>query len=125
MSSRRGFSLIEILVALFVMSMVVVFSSVVNSTIKVTRDSTYENVAFRIADSKLGELRAAGYTSLPVSGPFLADELSTIPEGAASTSVVSVNAKIKQITTGVSWRGADGLPRYVSLTTLMTQSGGL
>ena len=113
------------LIALFIMSLATAFVTVVVGTIKVTRDGAYENVAFRIADSKLDELRAGGYAALPASGPFSVPELVEVPQGAASTSVTVWNAQTKQVVTGVSWKGADGAPRYVSLTTRITESGGL
>lgn len=113
------------LVALFIMSLTLVFVMIVAGTIKTTRDSAYENIAFRIADSKLGELRALGYAALPTSGPFSTPELASIPQGTASTSVTIRNAKTKEVRAGVSWRGSDGLIRVVSLTTLVTESGGL
>lgn len=94
-------------------------------TIKVTRDSTFENVAFRIADSKLNELRAGGYATLPTSGPFSDSQLTALPQGLASTTVTDWNAKTKQVVIGVSWFGADSTTHYVSLVTLVTESGGL
>ena len=117
--------MIEMLVALFIMSVAVAFVTIVVGTIKVTRDSTYENVAFRIADSKLDELRAGGYATLPASGPFSDSGLASLPQGVASTSITDWNAKTKRVTASVSWRGADNLTRFVSLTTLITESGGL
>lgn len=106
------------------MSVAAVFVMIVVGTIKVTRDGAYENSAFRIADSKLDELRAGGYASLPESGPFSYPELVSLPQGAASTTVIVWNAKTKQVVVGVSWQGQDST-RYVSLTTLITEVGGL
>jgi len=122
---KRGFSLIEIIVALFIVSVAIVFATIVVGTIKVTRDSTFENIAFRIADTKVNELRAGGYAGLPISGAFFDPGLATLPQGVASTSVTDYNEKTKQVTTGVSWLGADQTTHYVSVTTLVTQSGGL
>lgn len=124
-SKRRGFTLIEMLIALFIMSVTATFVTVVTGTIKVTRDATYENAAFRIADNKLEELRAGGYATLPESGSFSDPALTALPQGVASTSVTDLNAKTKQVSAGISWRGADGMARFVSLTTLITESGGL
>lgn len=121
----RGFTLIEMLVAVFIMSLAVGFVTIVTNAIKVTRDSTYESIAFRIAGSKLDELRAGGYAALPATGSFSAPELAELPQGTASTSITDWNAGTRQAVVGVSWRGADNLDRVVSLTTLITQSGGL
>jgi prepilin-type N-terminal cleavage/methylation domain-containing protein len=124
-NKTRGFTLIEMLISLLIISIAVAFSTVIIGTIKVTRDSAYENVAFRIADSKLDELRSGGYAILPTDGEFQSPELTNLPQGLASTSVMVFNDKTKKVTTGVSWRDANGSTRYVSLTTLITESGGL
>ena len=101
------------------------FVALIIGTIKVTRDAKYENSAFRIADSKIDELRAIGYAALPASGSFSDPELANMPQGVASTSITDWNAETKQVVAGVSWQGADGLTRFVSLTTLITDVGGL
>jgi len=107
------------------MSLAIAFVSVIVGSIKITRDAAYENISFRIAESKLNELRALGYANLPVSGPFSDAGLASVPQGLASTTVTVWNAKTKQVTTGVSWVDANARTRYVSLTTLITESGGL
>lgn len=123
--AERGFTVLEMLIALFIMSVAAAFATIVIGTIKTTRDVAYENAAFRIVDSKLDELRAEGYANLPASGSFSSPELAELPQGAASTSITVWNAKTKQVAAGVSWRGTDGLTRVVSLTTLVTEVGGL
>lgn len=121
----RGFTLVETVVALFILSVVVVFATVVVSTAKVVRDAALENSAFRIAENKLNELRALGYAALPASGPFSDPELAGLPNASASTTIDDWNAKTKQVKTGVSWVGTDGSSRFISLTTLVTEAGGL
>ncbi|MEK7144531.1 MAG: prepilin-type N-terminal cleavage/methylation domain-containing protein [Patescibacteria group bacterium] len=124
-SNQRGFSLIEIVVALFIMSVGVVFATMVTGTMKVTRDSAFENSAFHIADNKLNELRALGYAALPEDGIFSDPQLASLPQGTASTTITVWNAKTKQVVIGVSWLGTGSTTRIVSLTTLITESGGL
>lgn len=121
----RGFTLVEMLVALFIISVTVVFVLIVVGTITVTRNAMYENVAFRIVDNKLDELRAGGYAVLPANGPFSNPELLNLPQGVASTSITDWNTKTKQVSAGVSWRDADDFTHFVSLTTLITETGGL
>ena len=113
------------LVALAIMSAAVAFVSIIAGTVKITRDSTYENIAFRIAAGKLSELRALGYAALPAGGAFSDSALAALPQGAASTSVADWNAATKRVSAGVSWAGADGATRVVLLETLITESGGL
>lgn len=122
---KQGFTLIEMLVAVFVMSTAIAFVTIVTGTVKVTRDSGFESIAFRVANTKLDDLRAGGYDALPVSGSFSDPALANLPLASASTSITDWNEKTKQVAVGVSWQGADGLDRNVSLATLITQSGGL
>lgn len=113
------------LISLFILSLAATFATLVVGTIKTTRDSTYENIASHIADSKLDELRALGYAALPLSGPFSDPLLAKIPQGQASTSLSVWNAETTEVLVGVSWRGADGSTRVISETTLITKTGGL
>lgn len=113
------------LISILILSVTVAFVTIVIGTIKVSRDAAYENAAFRIADNKLDEFRAAGYGALPAGGAFSDPELASLPEGTASTSISDWNAETKQVVAGVSWRDADGRIRSVSLTTLITETGGL
>lgn len=122
---NRGFTLIELLIALFVASLLVAFVTIVVGTIKVVRDASYENIAFHIAEDKLDELRASGYASLSTGGSFSSPQLARLPQGSASTSVSVVNSKTKEVSAGVSWRGDGEATRVVSLTTLVTEIGGL
>lgn len=124
-NKKRGFTLVEMLIALAVMSATVAFIGVIAGAVKLTRDSAYESAAFRIAAGKLSELRALGYAALPAEGAFSDPALAALPQGAASTSIADWNAATKRVSAGVSWAGADGSPRVVSLTTLITESGGL
>lgn len=120
-----GFTLVEMLIAVFIMSMAAGFVTIVTGSIKVTRDSAFESVAFRVAGTKLDELRAGGYEALPAEGSFSVPELDGLPQGVASTSIADLNADTKRVMAGVSWRGADDTERVVSLTTLITRTGGL
>lgn len=123
--TSRGFTLIEVLTALFIVSVGVVCATIAVTMIKGTRESTYRSAAIRIAETELNEIRADGYASLPSSGPFTSAELSNLPQGVASTTVTVWNEKIKQVMIGVAWHGTDDRTQYVSLHTLVTETGGL
>ena len=113
------------LIALGILSVSIVFVALVAGTVKGTRDSAYESVASHIADNALVALRAGGYAALPADGSFDDPGLAELPQGSASTSVSVWNAETKRVTAGVSWQGADGNTRFISLTTLVASSGGL
>lgn len=121
----RGFTLIEMLISLFILSIATAFVAVIINTVGLTRDAAYESVALHIAQNELDTLRAAGYDQLPSSGAFSNPQLASLPQGSASTTVADWNDKTKEVTTSVSWQGVNGTPRIASLTTLITQVGGL
>lgn len=123
-SQNSGFTLIEMIVALVILSAATAMVTVVMAMAKNVHDIGFENIAFHIAENKMNELRAGGYATLPSSGTFTDPQLSIIPQGQASTTVSVWNAKTKQVLVGVSWVGTIGA-QYTSLTTLVTQSGGL
>lgn len=117
--------MVEMLVALFILSATTLFVTVVVATIGGTRDAAYESNAFRVASSKIEELRALGYASLPADGAFSDSQLSSLPNSSASTTITEWDAKTKKVVAGVSWRGPDNRTRFVSMTTLITEVGGL
>lgn len=122
---NRGFAFIELLVSLGIIIVAVTIATLVIDSIKIVRDAGYENSAFRIASTKLDELRAGGYDALTSSGPFTDPGLARLPQGSASTSIMDWNDKTKKVVAGVSWLTADGSTKVVSLTTLVTKTGGL
>ena len=85
-----------------------------------------QEIALRIANTKMESVRAGGYAAVPSSGPFSDTLLGTIPSGTASISVANSNAQTKQVTVTVSWNEpAIGDTRFVVLSTLITDIGGL
>jgi len=113
------------LMALLIMSITVAFTTFVVRAIQVARDSAYESIASRVAGTKIEALRAGGYDALIGGESFSDPALASLPQGQASTSIADWNEKTKQVTAGVSWLGADGTDRFVSMTTLVTDVGGL
>ncbi len=123
----RGFSLIEVVVSLFIMSvMLLLLQSVIRSGVLV-RTSKSQGIALSIARNKLESLRGGGYAALPPNGSFPDSLMSTLPPGATTTLTVSAyNAKTAQVTVGVVWLDAGAsASSTVSLSTLITQTGGL
>ncbi len=121
----RGFTLIETLVAVFIVGVSITLFSVVGTLLKNAAEIRFEHTALRVAHTKLDELRALGYAALPPSGIFSDPLLASIPSASASTSVSTYNTKTKKVVVGVAWVASTGSSRYVSLTTLVTEVGGL
>jgi prepilin-type N-terminal cleavage/methylation domain-containing protein len=126
MKLSRGFSLIEVLVSIFIMGvMLVMLQAVLRSNVLV-KMSKNQGVALSIARNEIEILRMGGYDSLPASGSFYSDLLSTIPGAVTELAVDDYNAKTKQVTVQVSWKDSGATASStVSLSTLITQVGGL
>lgn len=127
MTVSRGFTLIEVIVSLFVMgALLLLLQAVIGSGVPV-RISKNQGIALAIARNELESVRAGGYAALPSSG-FFSDSLAgTLPQAATTTLTVSAyNAKTKQVIVSVTWRDpGSAASSTVSLATLITQTGGL
>ena len=126
MRASRGFTLIEVLVSLFIISvMLLLFQAVLRSASLVT-STRNRDAALSIARNEIEELRATGYDALPSSGPFTDDLLSTLPSGSAAVTISDLNSGTKQVITIVSWQERNRTESSsVSLSTLITKIGGL
>jgi prepilin-type N-terminal cleavage/methylation domain-containing protein len=127
MKSSRGFSLIEIVVSVFIVGVMLIMLQAVMHSGVLVRNSKSRGVALAIARNELEILRAGGYATLPPSGTFSDILMSTLPPFATTTRTVSIyDAQTKQVSVSVVWRDA-GSPASstVSLSTLITQTGGL
>lgn len=126
MNPPRGFSFIEIIVSLFIMSVILILLQAVIQSGALARSAKGQGVALAIARNKLEVLRAGGYAALPPSGTFSDSLLSTLPQATTTLAVSTYNAQTKQVVVSVIWQD-QGLTASstVSLTTLITQTGGL
>lgn len=127
MNASRGFSLIEIVVSVFIVGVMLIMLQAVMHSGVLVRTSKSQGIALAIARNELESLRAGGYAALPPSGTFPDSLMNTLPPFATTTLTVSdYNAKTKQVSVSVVWRDA-GSPASstVSLSTLITQTGSL
>lgn len=124
--TNRGFTLIEVVVSLFIIAVGIAVASSVGASIKSSADAEKANIALRIAATELDTIRDGGYANVPANGTaFSSAYLSSLASSSASTTNSAYNAKTKLVSAGVSWVDSRGKSRYVSLTTLITQTGGL
>lgn len=111
---------------MFLLGLMLVFFESSFSSTTLTRNLQRQDIAIRILNQKLEDLRALTYTGLPASGAFSDPSLTSIPNGLASTTLTDYNADTKQVLVGVSWQESSSTPvRYLSVTTLITKNGGL
>ena len=125
-SLARGFSLLEVTVAVAVVGTIIVATSVLLQRLPVSgREVRDQDLALKIARNEIEILRAAGYASLPENGPFSDALLGSFASSTASVSIADFNEKTRRVDVIVSWGGTGGTTRSVSLTTLITQNSAL
>ena len=123
--TSRGFTLVEVLVSIFVLGMMLVFFASAFSNTRLSRDVARQDVALRVIKQKMEDLRSLGYSNLPANGTFSNSLLSSLPNGVGSTTVSDFSATLKQTTVGISWNESSAAARYLSATTLIGKVGGL
>lgn len=117
--SSAGFSLIETVIALFILSLCVLIFAYVAQSQAPLRSLRFETVALRTAKSELETLRADGYGALPANGSYALEVPELLPLGVGTTTITDFNAGTKQVTVEVGWGGGSS----VSMTTLITDGG--
>lgn len=121
----RGFSLVEVVVSIFVVGIILIASATLLNGVPLNRLTRDQDLALKIANNEIEALRALGYANLPASGSFADTELSSLTNGAGVATISDYNAKTKKIDVSVTWIDSDETPREISLTTLVTDVGGL
>ena len=125
-NSRPGYSLVEVLITLFIVAMALVLYQVAASSIRLTRTAKHQGVALRVANDKMEELRAGGYDAMPVSGSFADPELDVLAENSAEINITDFNSDTKQVLVQIQWREPGSATfRNLTLVTLVTKTGGL
>jgi len=123
---KKGFSLIEVVVALFIIGVILTLYQASFSTVLLSRSAKDQEIALRIANNKMEELRAGGYSALPASSNFSDSQLSSLSSSSASLAITNFSTDTKQIVITVRWQEPGSLTlKNISLTTLITKIGGL
>lgn len=125
MTRQRGFSLIEVVVSIGIMGVALLAVGTLTHTVPLSQQTRYETLALAIATDEIGGVRGGGYSSVPASGSFTSADMSSLPSGAGTVAVSDYNDKTKQVTVTVSWQKPGLTARSISLSTLITEVGGL
>ncbi len=122
--NQNGFSIIEVLIAIFIIGIMLVFYAASSNTLLLNGNARHLELAQRIAISQMENLRALDIAALPASGTFTNALISGLPGGSGNILVSDVNASTKQVVVTVSWNEPGGnSARSVSFTTIKTQNG--
>lgn len=126
MRTSRGFSLIEVTIAIAIIGTMIVATGILLQRIPMSgREVRDQDLSLKIARNEIEILRATGYAALPASGSFTDTLLGSLTSGSGALSITDFNTKTKRVEVSVSWQGTGAVARSVSLTTLITQDSGL
>lgn len=122
----RGFTLIEVVIAVVIVGMLVVLASTLVQAVGLTRHAKSKDVAAKVAESKLESLRAVGYEQLPAGTPFSDPLLDTLLDGTGSFTVDDFSSTTKRVVVTVSWSDPGATtPSTLTISTLVAKVGGI
>jgi prepilin-type N-terminal cleavage/methylation domain-containing protein len=121
---QKGFSFIEVIIGLLIVGLVLIIYHAAGNTLILQRNVKHQDLALRIAENKLEELRSLPYSSLPATGTFSHPLITNLPSGSASLTISDYNSRTKEIRVQVNWQESGAATTHnVILTTLITQNG--
>lgn len=123
---QRGFSLIELLIALVLITITAfIFTKATDTLGRISR-ANHQTTAFHIAARKIESLRGKTFDPNLASGAFSDSELSRLPQGQGNLTVSQFQSedqnKIKQVEAKVSWY-EQSQPKEVKITSLISENG--
>lgn len=121
----RGFTLIEVTISILVIGAMLIASTALLHGVSASALTRDEAIALSIAQNEIESLRAEGYAALPASGSFSDTSLASLTSGVGSTTISTYDAKTKRVDVSVLWQEKDASSHTITLTTLITQTGGL
>jgi len=121
---RPGFTLVEIIITLFVIMILSVILLTTSGTVTQRFKVNLQSTAAKIASKEVERLRNIDYASLPPTGSVSDTDLSKLPSGAATRTVTNYQSStaIKQVNVTVTWQ-VNGANKQISMETLIYQNG--
>lgn len=122
--NKNGYLLIEVVISLGIIAIFFILFQAAATTAILNRDVKHKDLALRIAQSQIENLRSLGYAALPTSSSFIDTQLSLLPDGQSTTTFSQYNSKTLQAIVTVSWQESGSNNRHnVSLNTLISEGG--
>ena len=124
LSPNQGFSLIELLIALFFIAALTTILLTASGTLFTTRRGKLQTTAARIASKDIEYLRNLTFTSLPIGVTNCAyPELANLPNSTCTRTISDYgNLEILKVKVRVTWNNEDVLDN-VTIDTLISRNG--
>lgn len=125
-NSNSGFSLLEVFITLMIAGFALVLFQTALGKTKLVQYAKNQEIALRVANNKIEELRSGGYSVLPSTGSFSDSQLNELPNSSANMAITDFNDDTKQVIILIQWQDPASFSlKTVSLATLVTKTGGL
>lgn len=123
-ANHNGFSLLEIVLSLFLVLAIILMLLSASGTFISSRSSNLRGIAAKISSRQIETLRKMDFDSLPASGAFADGDLSKLPQSSAAQtlSVYQSSPDIKIITITVNWM-ENTAAKSLSQDTLIYRNG--
>ena len=124
--NEQGFSLIEVFIAMAVLSVVLLgMAGLINITVSVNRNSGEKTAAITLAQDKMEETLAMGYTDLPSTQQTVIEDYDSLPNAQAFKRITDIkvdkpDSEMKLITVDVYWNYDN---RQVRLQSILSKTG--
>lgn len=124
-SKKRGYSVIEVLVAAAIFSVVIllIYGTYV-LTLKLTRDGREVSVASNLAEKMIDDVRATSFENIALNSNPTPVAASQLPGGFTKTyvSLFESNDKLKEVRVVIYWTNRPE-SNAIQVTTVITQGG--
>ena len=122
--ARGGFTLLEIVLSLFLVLAIIVMLLSASGTFVSSRNSNLRSIAAKIESREIETLRKMNFDSLPASGSFTDSDLSKLPQGSAAQTLspYQTSPDIKLVTIRVNWI-ENGATKSITEDTLIYRNG--
>ncbi len=122
--NQGGFTIVEVLIALFVTGLMLLLYSASANSVTLNRNSKHEDLAHRIAVSEMEDIRSLAFANIPATGPFTDPLFSQLPSAQGQLTITPVNPDVKIVNVTVTWT-EPGNPAIhsVNLETLISSHG--
>lgn len=130
MREQKGFSLVEIIIGIFIVGLIVIVIGNLPNAINLVTSSQYDSIVREVAAKKMEDVRLTGYDSLVNGTTPINDSRLGSFSGASGFTVVSncqpsvcgANQLVKEVKITISW-SEKGEPKTYQLVTLVGKDG--
>jgi len=126
LNDNRGFSLIEVFIAMVVLSVVLLgMAGLINITVTINRNSAEKTVAITLAQDKMEETITKGYSNISSTNQTITETYDAMPNYHSYKRITEIkinkpDTDIKLITVDVYWNNDS---RRLRLQSLVTNAG--